>query len=77
VGTSGLGFGVFLRVERGEISRITFENENATRNFLGGFRLETDSDVPANRSGDIREITWKNVTSVESQGAPGIGFASC
>jgi hypothetical protein len=74
VGTSGLGFGVFLRVERGEISRITFENENATRNFLGGFRLETDSDVPANRSGDIREITWKNVTSVESQGAPGIGF---
>jgi hypothetical protein len=75
VGTSGLGFGVFLRVERGEISRITFENENATRNFLGGFRLETDSDVPANRSGDIREITWKNVTSVESQGAPGIGFA--
>jgi hypothetical protein len=75
VGTSGLGFGVFLRVERGEISRITFENENATRNFLGGFRLETDTDVPANRSGDIREITWKNVTSVESQGAPGIGFA--
>jgi parallel beta-helix repeat protein len=75
VGTSGLGFGVFLRVERGEISRITFENENATRNFLGGFRLETDSDVPANRSGDIREITWKNVTSVESQGAPGIGSA--
>jgi parallel beta-helix repeat protein len=76
VGTSGLGFGVFLRVERGEISRITFENENATRNFLGGFRLETDTDVPANRSGDIREITWTNVTSVESQGAPGIGFAA-
>jgi parallel beta-helix repeat protein len=76
VGTSGLGFGVFLRVERGEISRITFENENATRNFLGGFRLETDTDVPANRSGDIREITWKNVTSVESQGAPGIGFTA-
>jgi hypothetical protein len=75
VGTSGLGFGVFLRVERGEISRITFENENATRNFLGGFRLETDTDLATNRSGDIREITWKNVTSVESQGAPGIGFA--
>jgi parallel beta-helix repeat protein len=75
VGTSGLGFGVFLRVERGEISRITFENENATRNFLGGFRLETDTDLTTNRSGDIREITWKNVTSVESQGAPGIGFA--
>ncbi len=75
VGTSGLGFGVFLRVERGEISRITFENENATRNFLGGFRLETDTDLATNRSGDIREITWRNVTSVESQGAPGIGFA--
>ncbi|MCS7003650.1 MAG: hypothetical protein NZ518_12440, partial [Dehalococcoidia bacterium] len=75
-GTSGLGFGVFLRVERGEISRITFENETATRNFLGGFRLETDSDVAAVRSGDIREITWTNVTSVESQGSPGIGFAA-
>jgi hypothetical protein len=61
-------------VERGEISRITFENENATRNFLGGFRLETDTDLTTNRSGDIREITWTNVTSVESQGAPGIGF---
>ncbi|MCS7198645.1 MAG: hypothetical protein NZ930_08270, partial [Candidatus Bipolaricaulota bacterium] len=71
-----MGFGVFLRVERGEISRITFENETATRNFLGGFRLETDSDVAAVRSGDIREITWTNVTSVESQGSPGIGFAA-
>jgi hypothetical protein len=74
-GTSGLGFGVFMRTERAEISRISFENENATRNFLGGFRLETDTDLTTVRSGDIREITFTNVTSIESQAAPGIGFA--
>ncbi len=74
-GSSGLGFGVFMRVERAEIGRIKFESETATRNFLGGFRLETDTDVAANRSGDIREVTFTNVISLESQGAPGIGFA--
>ncbi len=74
-GTSGLGFGVFLRNERAEISRITFENETAIKNFLGGFRLETDTDQIGPRSGDIREITWTNVTSSENQGEPNIGFA--
>ncbi|MDH7505233.1 MAG: right-handed parallel beta-helix repeat-containing protein [Candidatus Acetothermia bacterium] len=72
-GSSGLGFGVFMRTERAEISRISFENENATRNFLGGFRLETDTDLPTVRSGDIREITFTNVTAIESQAEPGIG----
>jgi len=72
-GTSGLGFGVFLRNERSEISRITFENETAIKNFLGGFRLETDTDLDTNRSGDIREITWTNVTSSENQSEPNIG----
>jgi hypothetical protein len=72
----GLGFGVHLRTERQEISRITFENETAMRNRLGGFRLETDTDSPTVRSGDIREITWTNVKAIESQGDPqrgGIG----
>jgi parallel beta-helix repeat protein len=65
-----------LRNERQEISRITFENETAMRNRLGGFRLETDTDSPTVRSGDIREITWTNVKAIESQGDPqrgGIG----
>jgi hypothetical protein len=74
-GTSGLGFGVFLRTERAEISRITFENETAIKNFLGGFRLETDTDQVGPRSGDIREITWTNVTSSENQSEPNIGTA--
>jgi hypothetical protein len=74
--TSGLGFGVFLRTERAEISRITFENETAIKNFLGGFRLETDTDLATNRSGDIREITWTNVTSSENQGQLNIGTAA-
>jgi hypothetical protein len=72
----GLGFGVHLRTERQEISRITFENETAMRNRLGGFRLETDTNSPTVRSGDIREITWTNVKAIESQGDPqrgGIG----
>lgn len=71
--TSGLGFGVFLRNERQEISRITFESETAIKNFLGGFRLETDTDLATSRSGDIREITFTNVTSSESQSQPNIG----
>jgi parallel beta-helix repeat protein len=75
-GTSGLGFGVFLRTERAEISRITFENETAIKNFLGGFRLETDTDQVGPRSGDIREITWTNVTSSENQSEPNIGTAA-
>jgi hypothetical protein len=65
-----------LRNDRQEISRITFENETAMRNRLGGFRLETDTDSPTVRSGDIREITWTNVKAIESQGDPqrgGIG----
>ncbi|MCS7197497.1 MAG: right-handed parallel beta-helix repeat-containing protein [Candidatus Bipolaricaulota bacterium] len=74
--TSSLGFGVFLRNERAEISRITFENETAIKNFLGGFRLETDTDQIGPRSGDIREITWTNVTSSEGQGQLNIGFAA-
>ncbi|MDW8111643.1 MAG: hypothetical protein RMJ96_08580, partial [Candidatus Bipolaricaulota bacterium] len=72
----GFGFGVFLRTERQEISRITFENEVARRNRLGGFRLETDTDEPNIRSGDIREITYTNVQAIESGGDPqrgGIG----
>jgi hypothetical protein len=75
-GTSGLGFGVFLRTERAEIGRISFANESATRNFLGGFRLETDTDVVATRSGDIREISFTNVSAIESQGEPNIGSAA-
>jgi len=66
----GFGFGVFIRTERQEISRITFENEVAKRNRLGGFRLETDTDSETVRSGDIREITFKNVQAIESGGDP-------
>jgi hypothetical protein len=66
----GFGFGVFLRTERQEISRISFTNEVARRNRLGGFRLETDTDSPNVRSGDIREITWTNVQAIESGGNP-------
>jgi hypothetical protein len=66
----GFGFGVFIRNERQEISRITFENETAKRNRLGGFRLETDTDAAAVRSGDIREITFTNVQAIESGGDP-------
>jgi hypothetical protein len=66
----GFGFGVFLRNERQEISRISFTNEVARRNRLGGFRLETDTDSPNVRSGDIREITWTNVQAIESGGDP-------
>jgi parallel beta-helix repeat protein len=72
----GFGFGVFLRTERAEISRISFTNEVARRNRLGGFRLETDTDSPTVRSGDIREITFTNVQAIESGGNPlngGIG----
>ncbi|MCS7002566.1 MAG: right-handed parallel beta-helix repeat-containing protein, partial [Dehalococcoidia bacterium] len=64
----GFGFGVFLRAERQEISRVTFENEVARRNRLGGFRLETDTDQGAVRSGDIREISFTNVQAIESGG---------
>ncbi len=64
----GFGFGVFLRTERQEISRISFTNEVARRNRLGGFRLETDTDQATVRSGDIREITWTNVQAIESGG---------
>jgi hypothetical protein len=66
----GFGFGVFLRTERQEISRISFTNEVARRNRLGGFRLETDTDSPNVRSGDIREITFTNVQAIESGGDP-------
>jgi hypothetical protein len=66
----GFGFGVFLRTERQEISRITFTNEVARRNRLGGFRLETDTDQATVRSGDIREITFTNVQAIESGGDP-------
>lgn len=69
----GLGFGVFMRNERQEISRITFENEVSRRNRLGGFRLETDTDAAAVRSGDIREISYSNVQAMESQGDPARG----
>jgi hypothetical protein len=69
----GFGFGVFLRTNEQEISRITFENEVARRNRLGGFRLETDTDSPSVRSGDIREITWTNVQAIESGGDPQLG----
>lgn len=66
----GFGFGVFLRTERQEISRVTFENEVARRNRLGGFRLETDTDQATVRSGDIRDITFTNVQAIESGGDP-------
>jgi hypothetical protein len=66
----GFGFGVFLRTERAEISRISFTNEVARRNRLGGFRLETDTDSPTVRTGDIREITFTNVQAIESGGDP-------
>jgi hypothetical protein len=66
----GFGFGVFLRTERAEISRISFTNEVARRNRLGGFRLETDTDSQNVRSGDIREITFTNVQAIESGGDP-------
>jgi hypothetical protein len=72
----GFGFCVFLRTERQEISRISFTNEVCKKNRLGGYRLETDTDSPGVRSGDIREITWTNVQAIESQGDPtqgGIG----
>jgi hypothetical protein len=64
----GFGFGLFIRTERADISRISFESENAVRNYLGGYRLETDSDSPGTRSGDIREVTFKNVQANENQG---------
>jgi hypothetical protein len=66
----GFGFCVFLRTERQEISRISFTNEVCKKNRLGGYRLETDTDSPSVRSGDIREITWTNVQAIESQGDP-------
>jgi len=72
----GFGFCVFLRTERQEISRISFTDEVCKKNRLGGYRLETDTDSPGVRSGDIREITWTNVQAIESQGDPtqgGIG----
>jgi hypothetical protein len=83
VGTGGVYFGfgfcVFLRTEQQEISRISFTNEVCKKNRLGGYRLETDTDSPGPRSGDIREITWTNVQAIESQGDPtqgGIGAAA-
>jgi hypothetical protein len=72
----GFGFCVFLRTESQEISRISFTDEVCKKNRLGGYRLETDTDSPSVRSGDIREITWTNVQAIESQGDPtqgGIG----
>jgi hypothetical protein len=75
----GFGFCVFLRTERQEISRISFTDEVCKKNRLGGYRLETDTDSPSVRSGDIREITWTNVQAIESQGDPtqgGIGLAA-
>ncbi len=72
----GFGFCVFLRTERQEISRITFENEICKKNRLGGYRLETDTDSVGVRSGDIREISYTNVQAIESAGDPtrgGIG----
>jgi parallel beta-helix repeat protein len=72
----GFGFCVFLRTEQQEISRISFTDEVCKKNRLGGYRLETDTDSPGARSGDIREITWTNVQAIESQGDPtqgGIG----
>jgi hypothetical protein len=72
----GFGFCVFLRNERQEISRLTFTDEVCKKNRLGGYRLETDTDSPSVRSGDIREITWTNVQAIESAGDPtqgGIG----
>jgi hypothetical protein len=72
----GFGFCVFLRTEQQEISRISFTDEVCKKNRLGGYRLETDTDSPGPRSGDIREITWTNVQAIESQGDPtqgGIG----
>jgi parallel beta-helix repeat protein len=75
----GFGFCVFLRTEQQEISRISFTDEVCKKNRLGGYRLETDTDSPGPRSGDIREITWTNVQAIESQGDPtqgGIGAAA-
>jgi hypothetical protein len=72
----GFGFCVFLRTEQQEISRISFTDEVCKKNRLGGYRLETDTDSPGPRSGDIREITWTNIQAIESQGDPtqgGIG----
>ncbi|MDW8031885.1 MAG: hypothetical protein RMJ29_08770, partial [Candidatus Bipolaricaulota bacterium] len=69
----GLGFCVFLRTERQEISRVTFENEVCKKNRLGGYRLETDTDSEGVRSGDIREISYTNVQSIESAGDPAQG----
>ncbi|MCS7003655.1 MAG: hypothetical protein NZ518_12470, partial [Dehalococcoidia bacterium] len=69
----GLGFCVFLRNERQEISRVTFENEVCKKNRLGGYRLETDTDSEGVRSGDIREISYTNVQSIESAGDPAQG----
>jgi hypothetical protein len=72
----GFGFCVFLRTEQQEISRISFTDEVCKKNRLGGYRLETDTDSPGPRSGDIREITWTNVQAIESAGDPtqgGIG----
>ena len=67
---SGLGFGLHLRTERAEISRVSLENETALRNYLGGIRFVTDTDEEAIRSGDIREITLTNVQASENQGDP-------
>lgn len=67
---SGLGFGLHLRTERAEISRIKLENETALRNYLGGIRFITDTDEEAIRSGDIREVTLTNVQANENQGDP-------
>lgn len=72
---SGLGFGLFIRTERAEISRISFTGDQALRNYLGNFRLETDSDSVGVRSGDIREISFTDVVANEAQGNPTIGAA--
>jgi hypothetical protein len=64
----GFGFCVFLRTEQQEISRISFTNEVCKKNRLGGYRLETDTDSPGPRSGDIREITWTNVCRSHRRG---------
>jgi hypothetical protein len=67
-------FGVCIRTERAEISRITFENELARKNDNGGILLITDTDSTTVRSGDIREITFTNVQSIENQFFSGIAL---
>jgi len=67
--TSGLGFGLFIRTQQGEVSGLSFVDEEFERNYLGGARIDTDNGDSGNvRSGDVRDIEIKNVTASESQG---------